>query len=86
MADGFVGLQFALTNGFGNYVRRLMCYYHAKTSMERKMTSLQMLKAHRCELIEGVRMMQRSETEAEFFALAQLFLVKWRAFEVDKVK
>lgn len=85
MADGLVGLQTALTNGFEGDVRRLMCFYHAKTAMERKMISLQMQKPHRAEIMNDVQKMQRSKTKVEFFKLVQLILNKWREFGIEKV-
>lgn len=46
MADGVVGLQTAINKTFEAHVSRLMCFYHAKASMERKALPLQLLKAH----------------------------------------
>lgn len=85
LADGLPGLQTAIDESFGNGARRLMCFYHAKVSMDRKAQNLRMTKPHKKIVMEDVTTMQRAESEVEFFKLAQLFLTKWREFDVQKV-
>lgn len=85
MADGLVGLQSAINASFGPEVRRLMCYYHAKTAMKRKMANLKMSKQHKEMIIDAVRVMQLASTENEFFKICELFLQDWREYGVQTV-
>lgn len=84
MSDGVSGLQTAIHNAFGEGTKRLMCYYHAKDAMDRKMTSLHLTKNQREHIREGVRFMQRCVTEQEFVKLAELCLQNWRLLESER--
>jgi hypothetical protein len=60
-----------------------MYFYHAITAMERNMKGIS--KEQKKSLKGDIRIMQRAETEDEFFKLAELFLEKWRGLDIEPV-